>query len=93
VGPKNDPLMPVAWTKTYSVAGGPSGRVFATTMGAATDMVAAGTRRLLVNGCYWAVGLEARIPAAANVDLVGEFVPTAFSFNGARKGVKPADLR
>jgi len=39
------------------------------------------------------VGLEARIPAAANVDLVGEFVPTAFSFNGARKGVKPADLR
>lgn len=93
VGPKNEPLMPVAWTKTYSVAGGQAGRVFATTMGAATDLVAAGTRRLLVNGCYWAVGLEARIPAAANVDLVGEFVPTAFSFNGARKGVKPADLR
>ena len=93
VGPKNEPLMPVAWTNTYSVAGGPAGRVFATTMGAATDLVAAGTRRLLVNGCYWAVGLEARIPAAANVDLVGEFVPTAFSFNGARKGVKPADLR
>ena len=93
VGPKNEPMMPVAWTKTYSVAGGPTGRVFATTMGAATDMVAAGTRRLLVNGCYWAVGLEGRIPAAANVDLVGEFVPTAFSFNGGRKGVKPADLR
>ena len=93
VGPKNEPLMPVAWTKTYSVAGGPAGRVFATTMGAATDLVAAGTRRLLVNGCYWAVGLEGRIPAAANVDLVGEFVPTAFSFNGGRKGVKPADLR
>ena len=93
VGAKNEPLMPVAWTKTYSVAGGPAGRVFATTMGAATDLVAAGTRRLLVNGCYWAVGLEARIPAAANVDLVGEFVPTAFGFKEARKGVKPADLR
>jgi len=92
-GPKNEPLMPVAWTKTYSVGGGPAGRVFATTMGAATDLVAAGTRRLLVNGCYWAVGLEAQIPAAANVDLVGEFVPTAFGFNGARKGVKPSDLR
>lgn len=93
VGKKNDPMMPVAWTKTYSVGGGPAGRVFATTMGAATDMVAAGTRRLLVNGCYWAVGLEARIPAAANVDLVGEFEPTPFRFNGARQGVKPADLR
>jgi type 1 glutamine amidotransferase len=93
VGKKNDPMMPVAWTKTYSVGGGPAGRVFATTMGAATDMVAAGTRRLLVNGCYWAVGLEARIPPAANVDLVGEFEPTPFRFNGARQGVKPADLR
>lgn len=93
VGKKNDPMMPVAWTKTYSVGGGPAGRVFATTMGAATDMVAAGTRRLLVNGCYWAVGLEARIPAAANVDLVGDFEPTPFRFNGARQGVKPADLR
>lgn len=93
VGAKNEPLMPVAWTKTYSIAGGPAGRVFATTMGAATDLVAAGTRRLIVNGCYWAVGLEARIPAAANVDLVGEFVPTAFGFNGARQGLKPEDLR
>jgi hypothetical protein len=92
-GPKNEPMMPVAWTKTYSVAGGPAGRVFATTMGAATDMVAAGTRRLLVNGCYWAAGLESQIPAATNVDLVGEFVPTAFGFKGARQGVLPADLR
>jgi hypothetical protein len=92
-GPQNEPMLPVAWTKTYALAGGPAGRVFATTMGAATDLVAAGTRRLLVNGCYWAVGLEAEIPAATNVDLVGEFVPTAFSFKGARQGVLPADLR
>jgi hypothetical protein len=92
-GAKNDPMMPVAWTKTYRLEGGPAGRVFATTMGAATDMAAAGTRRLLVNGCYWAAGLEERIPAAANVDLVGEFVPTKFGFKGAKKGVKPVDLR
>jgi type 1 glutamine amidotransferase len=92
-GSKNDPMMPVAWTKTYSVAGGPAGRVFATTMGAATDMEASGTRRLLVNGCYWAVGLEDRIPAAANVDPVGEFVPSPFGFKGARQGLKPADVR
>ncbi len=91
-GKKNEPMMPVAWTKTYSVAGGPRGRVFTTTMGAATDLAAAGTRRLLVNGCYWAAGLEERIPAAANVDIVGEFKPTKFGFKGAKKGVKPADL-
>jgi len=91
-GPKNDPLMPVAWVKTYAVEGGPSGRVFTTTMGSSTDLAAAGTRRLLVNACYWAVGLEDAIPAATNVDLVGEFAPTPFGFKGARKGLKPGDL-
>jgi len=57
-GTKNEPMMPVAWTKTYAIEGGPSGRVFTSTMGAATDLVSEGTRRLLVNACYWAAGLE-----------------------------------
>ena len=92
-GKKNDPMMPVAWTKTFSVAGGPAGRVFTTTMGAATDLLAAGTRRLLVNACYWAAGLEDRIIATSNVDLVGTFEPTPFGFNGAKKGLTPADYR
>jgi len=90
---KNDPMMPIAWTKTYSLDGGPQGRVFTTTMGSSTDLAAAGTRRLLVNACYWALGLESQIPAAANVDLVGTFEPTPFKSGGHRKGVKPADLR
>jgi type 1 glutamine amidotransferase len=89
---KNDPMMPVAWTKTYSVAGGPRGRVFTTTMGAASDMASPGMRRLLVNGCYWAMGLEEKIPPATVVDVVGTFEPTPFGFNGAKKGLKPADL-
>ena len=90
---KNEPMMPVAWTKTYSVDGGPAGRVFTTTMGAATDMVSAGTRRMLVNACYWATGLDGQIPAESNVDLVGTFEPTKFGFNGAKKGIKPEDLK
>ena len=90
---KNEPMMPVAWTKTYSMDGGPTGRVFTTTMGAATDMVSAGTRRMLVNGCYWAAGLESQIPAASNVEIVGTFEPTAFGFNGAKKGIKPEAMR
>jgi len=90
---KNEPMMPVAWVKTYSVDGGPKGRVFTTTMGSSTDMASAATRRMLVNACYWAAGLESQIPAESKVDLVGTFEPTAFGFNGAKKGVKPEDLR
>ena len=91
-GKKNDPMMPVAWTKTYSVDGGPSGRVFTTTMGSSTDMAAEGTRRMLVNACYWAVGLDDKIPSKSCVDVVGPFEPTAFGFNGAKKGLKPGSL-
>ena len=90
---KNDPMMPVAWTKTYSIEGGPKGRVFTTTMGAATDMVAAGTRRMLVNACYWCVGLEDAIPSCSVVDVVGTFEPTPFGLGGGKKGVSPADMR
>ena len=90
-GPKNEPMMPVAWVKSYAVDGGPEGRVFTTTMGAASDLVAEGTRRLLVNACYWAVGLEKAIGDGADVGLVGDFEPTPFGFNGARKGLTPAD--
>ena len=92
-GEKNEPMMPVAWTKSYSVDGGPKGRSFTTTMGAATDMTAEGTRRMLVNACYWAAGLEAKIPEKSKVDLVGTFEPTPFGFNGAKKGLTPADYR
>jgi type 1 glutamine amidotransferase len=92
-GEKNDPMMPVAWVKTYSVEGGPKGRVFTTTLGAATDLVAEGTRRLLVNACYWAVGLESAIPPKSKVDTVGSFEPSKFGFNGAKKGLAPADYR
>ncbi|MFO0871542.1 MAG: ThuA domain-containing protein [Pirellulales bacterium] len=90
-GKKNDPMMPVAWTKTYRGAAGKSARVFTTTMGSSTDFVTEGTRRLLVNACYWALGLDDQIPARSNVELVGEFKPRNFSFNGAEKGRKPAD--
>ena len=92
-GEKNEPMMPVAWVKSYSVEGGPKGRSFTTTMGAATDMTAEGTRRMLVNACYWAAGLEAKIPEKSKVDIVGPFEPTPFGFNGAKKGLSPADYR
>lgn len=71
---KNNPMMPVAWVRHYDAGRGRRGRVFTTTMGGALagrrDWDSEGFRRLFVNACYWAVGLEARIPARANVDVV-----------------------
>src|SRR5690606_30897433 len=68
-GKQNDPMMPVAWVKTYKTPSGkPGGRVFTTTMGASQDLSSEGLRRLLVNACYWALGMEDQIPARANVD-------------------------
>jgi type 1 glutamine amidotransferase len=92
VGKKNDPLMPIAWARTYKGTDGKTGRVFATTMGASQDLESAGLRRLLVNACYWAVGLEDRISPKANVEIVGTYTPHPYEFGGFVKGAKPADL-
>jgi len=89
-GAKNDPMMPVAWTKTYSRKS--SARVFTTTMGAAEDLENESLRRLIVNACFWAMGLESRIPPRTNVDLVGDYKPLPFRFGGYVRGLKPADL-
>jgi len=91
-GAKNDPMMPVAWVRTFTGAKGQAARVFTTTMGASQDLLSEGLRRLLVNAAYWCVGLEARIPEKANVDLVGEYQPKPFGFGAYQKGVRPADL-
>jgi hypothetical protein len=77
---RNDPMMPIAWTKRYRVEDGQAGRVFTTTMGAAVDLRSEGLRRLLVNAAYWCTGLEAEIPALAEVSFVGDFSPSPFGF-------------
>jgi hypothetical protein len=92
VGKQNDPMMPVAWVKSYAAPSGKTARVFATTMGASQDLANEGVRRLLVNACYWATGLEDRIVSGANVELVGKYHPTPFGFGTFTKGVKPAAL-
>ena len=89
---KNNPMMPVTWIKTYQTESGKTARVFTSTMGAATDLVFDGSRRMLVNGAYWALGMEDQIPAeGTNVELVGEFKPTNFGMKNFKKGMTPAD--
>lgn len=90
-GEKNEPMMPIAWTKTYQLDGGPKGRVFTTTMGAAQDMLCEDWRRLLVNATYWCLGMAEEIPEAARVSIVGEYHAVPFGFGDFRPGVKPAD--
>ena len=94
-GKKNDPMMPVAWTKTYKTASGKSAKIFTTTMGSADDLSHEGTRRLLVNASYWALGSEEKIADKSKVDFVGEYKPTPFGSkkNEAWKpGKKPEEM-
>jgi len=91
-GAKNDPPMPIAWTRESAQPSGKPRRVFTTTMGAATDLSAEGTRRMLVNAAYWALDMAEQVPAGGtDVDLVGEFEPSPFAFDGFKKGVRPAE--
>jgi hypothetical protein len=87
---KNTPHQPLAWYRLHKNETGKTNKVFCTTMGSSTDLTDESLRRLLVNSVYWAFDLD--VPARADVRLVGEFEPTAYGFNGYRKGVKPEDL-
>jgi len=86
-------LVPVAWTKTYTGERGKAARVFTTTMGHAFDFKNEGFRRLLVNACYWAIGMEDKIPAKNRVDFVGPYSPNRIGTGGHKKGLKPSDHR
>ena len=91
-GPKNNPMMPLVWLRDYRGEGGQRNKILTTTMGAATDLECAALRRLIVNACFWSVGLADQIPAKANVDYVGAYQPSAFGFGTFKRGLKPADL-
>lgn len=96
--PVNNPMMPLAWTKTYEIEPGKKGRVFTSTLGAATDLVAEGSRRLILQGAFWAMGLEKDIPKEGlNVDFIDVFKPNDFGFTRGnavkhKAGLKPCDF-
>lgn len=87
-GKKNEPMMPLAWARSVATAKDKSARVFCSTMGSSEDVANEGYRRLMVNACYWAVGLEEKIPERSKVDLIGTFTPTSFKRPFVR-GIKP----
>ena len=92
---KPDPTkeeLPVVWTRKYKSESGKEARIFTTTHGASEDILNPGFRRLLLNACFWAAGMENEIDASSPIDFVGPYNPTTFSFDGHQKGVKPSDL-
>ena len=91
-GKKNDPMMPVAWIKSYKGESGKTARVFTTTMGASEDLLWEGTRRMIVNACYWCLSMDDKIAESSKVDIVGDFKPMHFGFKTFKIGVKPEEL-
>jgi hypothetical protein len=88
-GKVNDPMMPVAWSNSFTAENGKTARVFTTTLGAADDLENEGMRRLLVNAAFWAMGLDSQIPPKANVGLIDEYRPHSFLSEVYTAGVKP----
>lgn len=75
---QNDPMMPIAWTKSYQIPGGQEGKSFTSTVGSSADLLEPGTRRLIVNAVCWLLDLD--VPEMADVDIVGNYSPTGFGF-------------
>jgi glucose/arabinose dehydrogenase/azurin len=85
----NDPMMPISWTREFKNEAGNVNKIFCTTLGAATDLISEGSRRMVVNAVYWALGMD--VPQEADVRAVGEFKPTMYGFGTYIKGVRPSD--
>jgi type 1 glutamine amidotransferase len=87
----NDPMMPVAWTREVENASGKTNKVLCTTMGAATDLKDENLRRLVINGVFWGVGIK--VPTKANATPVDDYKPSAYEFNGYKRGTKASDYQ
>lgn len=83
------PPMPSEWTRTYKSSSGKTGRVFTTLYGTSEDITNEGYRRMVVNGIFWALGLEDAIKPDLDVSFVGPFEPNTFAGGGYARGVKP----
>jgi uncharacterized protein len=82
---------PVAWTKSYATKSGKSARVFFTTLGHPFDFKEVSMRKLALNGIYWALGREKKIPQmGVNADFVDDYSPNLSGFGEKfKKGMKP----
>jgi hypothetical protein len=91
----NQVMPPIVWTKSYQLKNGLKGKSMTSTIGSSTDMLDEEVRRLYINGAYFL--LDMKVPQKANVDLVGDYNPSAFAFHDdeywAEKRLVISDLK
>ncbi len=91
-GPKNNPMMPLAWLREYTAPNGKTkGKALCTTLGASVDFADEDLRRLIVNAVFHLTGLN--VPAKADVGYVDPFAPTNYSAISAKDYYKTRNLK
>jgi len=91
-GPKNNPMMPLAWMREYTAPNGTAkGKAFCTTLGASVDFADEDLRRLITNAAFHLTGMP--VPAKADVSFVDAFEPTFYSAIGQKDFYKNRNLR
>ena len=88
-GSKNDPMIPILWTRLLPREGEPSQRIVCSTIGASVDLTCADLRRALLNAALWCLDLP--VPESLDVTPVDPYHPTPFGFGTARKGLRAID--
>ena len=83
------PPQPSEWTRTYKSASGKAGRVFTSLYGTSEDITNEGYRRMMVNSCFWALGLEDQIKPDLNIAFIGATKPNTFGGGAYARGIKP----
>lgn len=90
-GPKNNPMMPLAWLREYTAPDGTTqGKAFCTTLGASTDFTDENLRRMIVNASLHLTGLK--VPDKADVSYIDPFQPTHYSAIGDKTYYKKRNL-
>ena len=91
-GPKNNPMMPLAWLREYTAPNGTAkGNAFCTTLGASQDFADEDLRRLFVNVSLHLTGLP--VPDKADAAVVDPFEPTPFAGIGQKDFYKNRNLK
>jgi hypothetical protein len=89
----NKAPVPNAWVKSYTGEAVRTARTFMTTMGHAEDFKNEGFRRMVVNACYWAMGLEKKILATSSIAFAAPYNPNPIGQGNYKTDLKLSDFQ